>query len=278
MEEIRQQQLDQYKAHLWSVQPTYMPSDRGSAIHDIQKQIVRNIENTQGISRFDIFNYSPEIFDMLDLNALKLQGGLDSDETNLGRMGSDESKPRDDIKHAAQGKNCDAITKAIIGSLKERLLENMIDTEEHYRETNSKKLNFISSEYMTGRLIQNMSCNLGLCEAYQQALLELGCNMEKEAQKETDFERGYCGRCRQAACMIESIATNDIPAIAYGLRFDYGADTQVVDQQQVQYHLNKGLVLHDDHWEVKRSGIQYNIGLGGKVEKDDLGKSAWEPE
>jgi starch phosphorylase len=109
--------------------------------------------------------------------------------------------------------------------LKERLLENMIDTEEHYRETNSKKLNFISSEYMTGRLIQNMSYNLGLCDAYEQALLELGCNMEKEAQKEIDLERGYCGRCRQAACMIESIATNDLPAIAYGLRFDYGADT-----------------------------------------------------
>lgn len=90
---------------------------------------------------------------MLDINALKLQGGLDADEKNLGWMGSDESKPRNDIKHPAKGKKCDAVTKAIIVSLKERLLENMIDTEEHYRETNSKKLSFISSEYMTGRLI-----------------------------------------------------------------------------------------------------------------------------
>lgn len=130
-----------------------MPCDRGSAIKDIQTQIVRNIENTQGISRFDVFTYSPEIFDILDVNALKLQGGLDSDEINLGRMGSDKSRTRLDIKHSAKGKQCDAVTKAIIASMRERLLENMIDTEEHYRETNSKKLNFISSEYMNGRLI-----------------------------------------------------------------------------------------------------------------------------
>jgi starch phosphorylase len=78
-----------------------------------------------------------------------------------------------------------------------------------------------------------MSCNLGLCQAYEQALLELGCSMERELMKEVDLERGYCGRCRQAACFLDSIATNDIPAIAYGLRYDFGADTQVVDQQHV---------------------------------------------
>ena len=100
----------------------------------------------------------------------------------------------------------------------------MIDTEQHYRETNSKKLSFISSEFMLGRLIQNMSCNLNLSAAYEQALLELGCTLENECQKESDLERGYCGRCRQAACLIDSIATNDLPAIAYGLRFDYGAE------------------------------------------------------
>lgn len=75
-----------------------------------------------------------------------------------------------------------------------------------------------------------MSCNLRLSSAYEKALLELGCTMENECQKEVDLERGYCGRCRQAACMVESIATNDLPAISYGLRFDYGADSQVVDQ------------------------------------------------
>lgn len=109
----------------------------------------------------------------------------------------------------------------------------MIDTEEHYRETNSKKLNFISSEYMLGRLIQNMACNLDLCQAYEQALLELGCSLENECEKECDLERGYCGRCRQAACMMDSISTNDLPTIAYGLRFDYGAEKQVVDKEQI---------------------------------------------
>lgn len=91
---------------------------------------------------------------MLDVKALKLQEGVDLEDVNLGRMGSDMSKPQgEDIKHPSKSKKCDAVTKAIISSLKERLLENMIDTEEHYRETGSKKLSFISSEYMTGRLI-----------------------------------------------------------------------------------------------------------------------------
>jgi hypothetical protein len=82
-----------------------------------------------------------------------LQGGLETDEENLGRMASELGKPKPSLKTPIQSKECNAVTKSIICSLKERLLENMIDTEEHYRETNSKKLNFISSEYMLGRLI-----------------------------------------------------------------------------------------------------------------------------
>ena len=154
----------------------------------------------------------------------------------------------------------------------------MIDTEQHYRETNSKHLSFISSEFMLGRLIQNMSCNLNLNAAYEQALLELGCTLENECQKESDLERGYCGRCRQAACIIDSIATNDLPAIAYGLRFDYGAEKQVMDQDQVQYQLNKEMTLHGDLWEIRRPNVKYNIGFGGKVETNDQDQKVWEPE
>ena len=100
-----------------------------------------------------MFTYKPEIFDLLDVNALRLRGDIEPDEVDLGRLASEQSKVKESILTPALSKGPDEITKAIIASMKERLLENLIDTEEHYRETNSKKLSFISSEYMLGRLI-----------------------------------------------------------------------------------------------------------------------------
>ena len=171
MEELRKSQNDKFREHLWYIQPTYFPKDDSSAIVDIQKQIIRNIENQQGISRFDVFSYTPDIFDKLEVNAQILQG-IEKDDINIGRMPSEDRRTERKID------GCHTITKAIASSLKERLLENMIDTEEHYRETNMKKLTFISPEYMLGRSMQNISFNLGLCKSYRQALLELGCIFE----------------------------------------------------------------------------------------------------
>lgn len=106
----------------------------------------------------------------------------------------------------------------------------------------------MSTNFMTGRLLQNMIINLDMDEEYRQGLMELGCHLENIA--ENDLETGCCGRCRQAACIMDALASADIPAVGYGLRFDFAANQQEINLSgetshtqcdQVQYSINKSL-------------------------------------
>lgn len=85
----------------------------------------------------------------------------------------------------------------------------------------------MSTNFMTGRLLQNMIINLDMKDKYEEALIELGCQLEDIAELgENDLDRGCCGRCRQSACIMDSLSTCNIPAMGYGLRFDFGSNQQ----------------------------------------------------
>lgn len=141
---------------------------------------------------------------------------------------------------------------------------------------------------MTGRLLQNMLCSLNLTKECDKALMELGCKLEDIAENgEMDLERGHGGRCRQAACMLESLASCDVPSIAYGLRYEYGNDYQYVlgKGEGVNYKLNLAFQRQggEDFWEISRRNthLNYQVGFGGRTIKDagDANKTiGWEPE
>jgi glycogen phosphorylase len=107
-----------------------------------------------------------------------------------------------------------------------------------------------------GRSFQNALVNSDLEEPFKDALMDIGYNLEELYEEECDAALGNGGLGRLAACFIDSLATLEIPAWGYGIRYQYGIFKQVIkDGYQMEipdYWLN-----HGNPWEVERQDITY---------------------
>jgi len=107
-----------------------------------------------------------------------------------------------------------------------------------------------------GRMMQNMLVNIDMDHKYRDALLEIGYNLEDLYEQETDAALGNGGLGRLAACFLDSMATLEIPAWGYGIRYDFGIFKQEIkDGKQVEipdFWLKNG-----NPWEIERSDVVY---------------------
>lgn len=103
-------------------------------------------------------------------------------------------------------------------------------------------------------------------EPYRLALLDIGYKLEELYDEETDAALGNGGLGRLAACFLDSLATMEIPAWGYGIRYDYGIFKQVIkDGKQVEvpdYWLKQG-----NPWEIERPDVVYTVRFGGHTTK-----------
>jgi glycogen phosphorylase len=83
-------------------------------------------------------------------------------------------------------------------------------------------VNYLSLEFLIGRLFQNALVNIDMEDNYRSALMDIGYNLEDLYEEEHDAALGNGGLGRLAACFIDSMATLEIPAWGYGIRYDYG--------------------------------------------------------
>ena len=104
-------------------------------------------------------------------------------------------------------------------SVRDRLIESWNDTNAHYRQLDPKRVHYLSMEFLMGRSLLNSLYNLDLKETYTEALAQLGYDMENLSQKERDAALGNGGLGRLAACFLDSMATLNLPAWGYGLRY-----------------------------------------------------------
>jgi len=115
-----------------------------------------------------------------------------------------------------------------------------------------------------GRSLTNNVINLGLEGAVRDAMLSLGYKWEDLREEEADAGLGNGGLGRLAACFLDSLATLQIPAWGYGLRYDYGIFRQVIENgyqvEQPDYWLRGG-----NPWEVERHDVKVPVHFGGKV-------------
>lgn len=86
----------------------------------------------------------------------------------------------------------------------------------------------MSLEFLLGRMLQNSLVNIDMEAKYKEALMEIGCNLEDVYEEEQDPALGNGGLGRLAACFLDSLATLDIPAMGYGIRYDYGIFRQEI--------------------------------------------------
>ncbi|GLI61446.1 hypothetical protein VaNZ11_003810 [Volvox africanus] len=149
-------------------------------------------------------------------------------------------------------------------SLRDRLIERWNDTQTWFKEKDPKRVYYLSMEFLMGRSLLNTLYNLDIKEAYLEALAELGYDLETLAELERDAALGNGGLGRLAACFLDSMATLNLPAWGYGIRYQYGMFRQTIQNgfqhEQPDYWLTFG-----NPWEIERLIVQYPIKFYGHV-------------
>ena len=164
---------------------------------------------------------------------------------------------------------------ATILSLRDKIIDRWMESTRRTYDTGGKRVYYLSLEFLIGRLLRDALSNMGLTEEMKAALGELGIDLAQIEDLEPDAALGNGGLGRLAACFMESLASLDIPAYGYGIRYVNGMFRQRIDDGW-QVELPETWLAHGNPWEFDRRESAYLIGFGGEVveEKDGV---AWHP-
>ncbi|KAI3416066.1 hypothetical protein GPALN_005618 [Globodera pallida] len=163
---------------------------------------------------------------------------------------------------------------ALAHTVRDHLVSRWIRTQQHYYEKDPKRVYYLSLEFYMGRTLSNTMLNLGMQATVDEALYQLGLNIEELQEIEEDAGLGNGGLGRLAACFLDSMATLGIPAYGYGLRYEYGIFKQLIrDGWQVEEP--DDWLRFGNPWEKARPEYMLPVNLYGRVEKDVNGKSHW---
>ena len=182
-------------------------------------------------------------------------------------------------KDAKVAKPHDWLTATIL-VIRDRIIDRWMDSTRKTYENNSKRVYYLSLEFLIGRLMRDAVSNLELMDEMRGALEILGVDIDTVAALEPDAALGNGGLGRLAACFMESMATVDIPAYGYGIRYVHGLfRQQMADGWQVE--LPENWLAHGNPWEFERRESSYEIGFGGAVETkngaDGEPRYVWKP-
>ncbi len=162
---------------------------------------------------------------------------------------------------------------ALAYAVRDRLLQRWIGTTNEYATQGARTVAYLSAEYLMGPHLGNNLINLGLFDEARAAMTELGLNLDELIYQEEEPGLGNGGLGRLAACFIDSLATLEIPAIGYGIRYEFGIFHQViVDGWQVE-KTDKWL-RNGNPWELARPEWAVEVKLGGHTEqrRDEQGE------
>jgi len=165
---------------------------------------------------------------------------------------------------------------ATIYTLRDEIIERWMTSSKAAHEAGAKRVYYLSLEFLIGRLLRDALSNLGRAEEVREALESLGVDLAEIEEIEPDAALGNGGLGRLAACFMESLATLDIPAYGYGIRYVNGMFRQRVDDGW-QVELPENWLAHGNPWEFERRESAYRIGFGGEVTGDNDGKVEWTP-
>jgi starch phosphorylase len=151
---------------------------------------------------------------------------------------------------------------ALARTVRDRLVQRRIKTAQTYFEQDPKMVYYLSLEFLMGRQLANNLINVGLHETARQMLQSLGIDLEDLIEEEAEPGLGNGGLGRLAACFLDSLATLEIPAMGYGIRYEFGIFHQAIqDGWQVEYP-DKWLSFGNP-WEIPRPDYQVEVKFGG---------------
>jgi len=162
-------------------------------------------------------------------------------------------------------------------AVRDRLLDRFMKTQEAHHKKKVRRAYYLSLEYLMGRLLVNNLHNSGLFEPTRDALTELGQDFGEIADEEADMGLGNGGLGRLAACFLDSLATLDLPAVGYGIHYEFGLFRQEFkDGYQIEHPdvwMEKGCP-----WEVMRPNFAQKVRLYGRVEHRMDSKGVFKPK
>jgi len=163
--------------------------------------------------------------------------------------------------------------KALAYTIRDRMLHRWVATVRAYQQANPRTVCYLSAEYLPGPFTGNNLLNLGIGEETRKALASLGLDLDDLLAHEEEPGLGNGGLGRLAACFMDSLATLEIPAISYGIRYEFGIFNQQIKNGE-QLEATDNWLHYGNPWEVRRPNISYEVKLGGHTEQyeDDNGR------
>jgi len=149
-------------------------------------------------------------------------------------------------------------------TVRDHVVERWVRTASAYNDEDPKRIYYLSLEFLIGRMMSNAALNLGINDELDKGLKSLGHRLEEVVEMEHDAALGNGGLGRLAACFLDSMATMDIPATGYGIRYEYGMFKQTLEHGQQVENPDNWLRFHNI-WEFQRPESAYTIKFYGKV-------------
>ena len=170
--------------------------------------------------------------------------------------------------------------QALAYTVRDRMLQRWVSTAAAYTEQASRTVAYLSAEFLLGPHLNSNLVNLGIIDEVKEAIRELGLDFDEIVTQEPEPGLGNGGLGRLAACLMDSLATLQIPAIGYGIRYEYGIFQQtLVDGWQAEN--TDHWLRHGYPWDIRRAEWSVEVMLGGYTEQYNDGdghlRARWVP-
>ncbi|XP_037638064.1 glycogen phosphorylase, brain form [Sebastes umbrosus] len=159
---------------------------------------------------------------------------------------------------------------ALAHTVRDHLVGRWIRTQQYYYEKDPKRVYYLSLEFYMGRTLQNTMINLGLQSACDEAIYQLGLDMEELEEIEEDAGLGNGGLGRLAACFLDSMATLGLAAYGYGIRYEFGIFNQKI-REGWQVEEADDWLRYGNPWEKARPEYMLPVHFYGRVETTESG-------
>ncbi|MBE7383577.1 MAG: glycogen/starch/alpha-glucan phosphorylase [Leptolyngbya sp. SIO1E4] len=169
-----------------------------------------------------------------------------------------------------QGKSPETATRndfylALAYTVRDRMLQRWLNTTRVYHQPDARIVCYLSAEFLLGPHLGRNLINLGIEDQVRQAVADSGLDLQELMMQEEEPGLGNGGLGRLAACYMESLSTLEIPAIGYGIRYEFGIfDQEILDGWQVE--ITDKWLQYGNPWEIARPEDSVNVGFGGRTE------------
>src|SRR4051794_28625593 len=170
---------------------------------------------------------------------------------------------------------------ALALTVRDRIFQRSVETIENYGGRDARRVAYLSAEFLPGPHLANNLLNLGITDAAREAMNALGHDLDDIVAQEEEPGLGNGGLGRLASCYMDSLASIEVPAFGYGIRYEFGIfDQTIYDGWQLE--TTDKWLRNGNPWEIARPEYSYEVKFGGRTEgfTDEQGRYRvrWIPE